>query len=73
MLGEYDERAILEQAHARRIDLTTMGQFWIEPGSGPPTLLVGYGQVPEPAINAAVNELAEAVRAARQSTPASSR
>jgi GntR family transcriptional regulator / MocR family aminotransferase len=70
---EYDERAILEQAHARRIDLTTMGQFWIEPGSGPPTLLVGYGQVPEPAINAAVNELAEAVRAARQTTPASRR
>jgi GntR family transcriptional regulator / MocR family aminotransferase len=60
----YDERAILEQAHARRIDLTTMGDFWIPPGSGPPTLLVGYGQLPEAAVNAAVSELAEAVRAA---------
>jgi GntR family transcriptional regulator/MocR family aminotransferase len=70
---EYSERAILEEAHARRIDLTTMGEFWIKPGSGPPTLLVGYGQLPEPAIHAAVRDLAEAVRAARQATPASRR
>jgi GntR family transcriptional regulator / MocR family aminotransferase len=63
--GEYDERAILDEARDRRIDLATMGEFWIEPGSGPPTLLVGYGQLPEPAVHAAVNELAEAVRAAR--------
>jgi GntR family transcriptional regulator/MocR family aminotransferase len=70
---DYDERAILEQARARRIDLTTMRDFWIEPGSGPPTLLVGYGQVPEPAIKTAVSELAEAVRAARQTTPPSRR
>jgi GntR family transcriptional regulator/MocR family aminotransferase len=62
--GDYDERAVLAEAHARNIDLTTMGEFWIEPGSGPPTLLVGYGQVPEPAIGAAVGELAKAVRAA---------
>jgi GntR family transcriptional regulator/MocR family aminotransferase len=65
---EYDERAILEEAHARQIDLTTMGEFWIEPGSGPPTLLVGYGQIPAPAIPAAVAELANAVRAARRVT-----
>ena len=58
--AEYDERAMLEQARARRIDMTTMGEFWIEPGSGPPTLLVGYGQLPEPAVGAAVTELAEA-------------
>jgi GntR family transcriptional regulator / MocR family aminotransferase len=37
--GDYDEQAILAEAHARSIDLTTMGEFWIEPGSGPPTLL----------------------------------
>ena len=41
-----------------------MRDFWIEPGTRAPTLLVGYGQVPEPAINTAVSELAEAVRAA---------
>jgi GntR family transcriptional regulator / MocR family aminotransferase len=62
--GDYDEQAILAEAHARNIDLTTMGEFWIEPRSGPPTLLVGYGQLPEPAIHAAVGELAMAVRAA---------
>jgi GntR family transcriptional regulator/MocR family aminotransferase len=61
---ENDERAILKEARARQIDLTTMGEFWIEPGSGPPTLLVGYGQIPVPAIHAAVAELANAVRAA---------
>jgi GntR family transcriptional regulator / MocR family aminotransferase len=60
---EYDERDILDEAHARHIDLTTTGEFWIEPGSGPPTLLVGYGQVPEPVIPTAVTELAQAVRA----------
>jgi GntR family transcriptional regulator / MocR family aminotransferase len=62
--GGYDEQAILAEAHARSIDLTTMGEFWIEPGSGPPTLLVGYGQLPEPAIPLAVGELAKAVRMA---------
>jgi GntR family transcriptional regulator / MocR family aminotransferase len=70
---DYDERAILEEARARRIDLTTMRDFWIEPGTRAPTLLVGYGQVPEAAINTAVSELAEAVRAARQTTPPSRR
>ncbi len=63
--GDYDEQAILAEAHARNIDLTTMGDFWIEPGSGPPTLLIGYGQLPEAAVHAAVGELAEAVRAQR--------
>jgi GntR family transcriptional regulator/MocR family aminotransferase len=64
--GHDDEQAILAEARARSIDLTTMGEFWIEPGSGPPTLLIGYGQLPAPAIQAAVGELAEAVRAARK-------
>jgi GntR family transcriptional regulator/MocR family aminotransferase len=59
----YDERAILREAHARRIDLTTMGEFWFGSGNGPPTLLIGYGQIAEPAIRAAVRELADAVRA----------
>jgi GntR family transcriptional regulator/MocR family aminotransferase len=62
---DYDEQAVLEHARARRIDLTTMHDFWVESGSGPPTLLVGYGQLPEPAIDTAVSELAGAVRAAR--------
>jgi GntR family transcriptional regulator / MocR family aminotransferase len=58
----YDETAILAQAGARRINLTTMGDFFIEPGRGHPTLLIGYGQLPAAAIPAAVKELAAAVR-----------
>jgi GntR family transcriptional regulator/MocR family aminotransferase len=65
LTGDDDERAILRQARRRGIDLTTMGDFWIEPGSGPPTLLLGYAQVAEHAIAAGVGELAEAARAAR--------
>jgi GntR family transcriptional regulator / MocR family aminotransferase len=59
----YDEVAILREARARRIDLTTMRDFWIEPQSGRPTLLLGYAQIPEPAIPTAVAELAEAIHA----------
>lgn len=61
----HDELAILDQARRRRIDLTTMREFWAEPGSGPPTLLVGYGQIAEHAVPTAIHELAEAVRAAQ--------
>ena len=59
---EHDDRAILEET-PRRIDLTTMGEFWIGPTGGPPTLLVGLGQIPEPAISTAVSELGQAVQA----------
>jgi GntR family transcriptional regulator / MocR family aminotransferase len=67
---DYDERTILDGARHHRIDLTTMRDFWIEPGSGPPTLLLGYARIPEPAIHSAVRELSQAVNAAR--TPAMS-
>ena len=62
---DYDEQAIIDEAHRRRIDATTMREFWIEPHTGPPTLLLGYGQIAEPAISTSVREVAEAVRAAR--------
>jgi hypothetical protein len=39
-----------------------MHEFWIPPTSGPPTLLVGYAQLPIPAIPDAVRALADAVR-----------
>jgi len=62
---DYDEQAIIDEAHRRRIDATTMREFWIEPHTGPPTLLLAYGQIAEPAISRSVREVAEAVRAAR--------
>jgi len=62
---DHDEHAILDQARSRGLGLTTMGPFRARPGSGPPTLLLGYGQIPEHAIATAARELAVAVRAAR--------
>jgi GntR family transcriptional regulator/MocR family aminotransferase len=59
-----NEQAIREQAHDRRIELETMSDYRPNPG-GRPALLLGYAQMPEPAIRAGVHELAEAVRAAR--------
>jgi GntR family transcriptional regulator/MocR family aminotransferase len=66
--GGYDEQAIRRQARRRGIDLTTMRDFWIQPGGGPPTLLLGYAQIAEHAIPAGVRELAEVARAARGPT-----
>jgi GntR family transcriptional regulator/MocR family aminotransferase len=60
----HDEQAIRHEAGSRGINVVTMGGFWAEPAPGPPTLLLGYGQIPEHAVTTAVVELAEAVRAA---------
>ena len=50
-----DDRAIQAAASERRITLRTMRDY---SPSGPPTLMLGYGQLPEPAIRAGVRELA---------------
>ena len=42
-----------------------MSDYRPDARSRPPTLLLGYGQMPEPAIRAGVRELAIAIRAAR--------
>jgi GntR family transcriptional regulator/MocR family aminotransferase len=57
-----DHDAIREEARRRRIELETLSDYGLRE---PPTLLLGYGQTPEPAIRAGVRELAAAVRAAR--------
>jgi GntR family transcriptional regulator / MocR family aminotransferase len=65
-----DEQAIREEARRRRIEIDTMAEYFAVPRGGPPTLLLGFGQIPEPAIRAGIGELAEAVsisRAARSS------
>jgi GntR family transcriptional regulator / MocR family aminotransferase len=60
-----DERAIREQAAARRILLEIMSDYRMDSRSEPPALLLGYAQTPEPAIPAGIGEVVEAIRAAR--------
>jgi GntR family transcriptional regulator / MocR family aminotransferase len=60
-----DEQAIATEARRRRIELATMGEHLTGDRRGLPTLLLGYGQIPLPAVRPGVRELAEAVRAAR--------
>ena len=64
----HDEHAIGEEAGRRRLALATMSEYRIGDRAGPPTLILGYAQTPEPSIPAGVRELAEAVRAARDCT-----
>jgi GntR family transcriptional regulator/MocR family aminotransferase len=60
-----DAQAIRAEAHARRIELETMNDYRPAASHNPPALVLGYAQMPEPAIRAGVYELAEAVRATR--------
>ena len=60
-----NEPAIRAQAHDRRIELETMSDYRPTSRGHPPTLLLGYAQMPEPTIRAGVHELAKAIRAAR--------
>jgi GntR family transcriptional regulator/MocR family aminotransferase len=59
------EQAIREETHRRRVELETMADYRPDTHGRPPVLLLGYAQMPEPAIRAGVHELAKAVRAAR--------
>ncbi len=63
--GSDSEQAIREEAHHRSVELETLNDYRPGARSHPPTLLLGYGQLPEHAIRAGVRELALAVRAAR--------
>ena len=60
----YDEQAIADEAARRRIAFNTMRDYRDE--AGPAVLMLGYGQLSEPAIRAGVREVAEVVRAARR-------
>jgi GntR family transcriptional regulator/MocR family aminotransferase len=59
-----DERAISAEALRRRIAFSTMSDYGER--SGPPTLMLGYGHLPEAAVRPGVRELAEAIGAARE-------
>jgi len=64
-----DERALADEAARRRIRFNTMLDYRDPAPPGPATLMLGYGQLTEPAIRAGVRELAAAVTSARASTP----
>jgi GntR family transcriptional regulator/MocR family aminotransferase len=64
-----DEQAIRDEAGRRGIALQVMDSYRIAPRERPPTLLLGYGQISEPAIPAGIAELSAAVRAARARRP----
>ncbi len=63
-----NELTIREEARHRRIELETMSEFRPDYSGLPPALVLGYAQMPEPAIRAAVHELAQAIHAARART-----
>jgi GntR family transcriptional regulator/MocR family aminotransferase len=58
-----DAEAIRAEARRRRIELNTLRDY--REGAAPPTLMLGYAQLSEPAIRAGVRELAGAVRTVR--------
>jgi GntR family transcriptional regulator / MocR family aminotransferase len=65
-LPDGDEKAIREEARQRRIELETMSDYRPDADIRFPTLMLGYGQMPEPAIRSGIRELAAAVQAARE-------
>ena len=67
-LPDVDERALVDEAARRRIRFNSMLDYREDAG-GPATLMLGYGQLAEPAIRAGVRELAAALTSARASTP----
>jgi GntR family transcriptional regulator / MocR family aminotransferase len=68
-LPDGDERAIFEEARRRRIAIATLAEYRIEDRKGPPTLLLGYAPMPEPAIRAGIKELAAAISASATTPP----
>jgi GntR family transcriptional regulator/MocR family aminotransferase len=60
-----DEQAIRTEATRRHIALDTINDYRASPRDDQPTLLLGYGQLPEPVIRAGVHELASAIQSTR--------
>ena len=60
-----DEHAIRDEAQRRGITLAILDSYRIDPRHRPPTLLLGYGQISQPAIQTGISELAAAVHTTR--------
>ena len=59
-----DERALARTAAARGVLVEEAARHWADPAQAPPSLVLGYGPLSEPAIRRAVGVLAEAISAA---------
>jgi GntR family transcriptional regulator/MocR family aminotransferase len=55
-----DEGTVLDAARSRGLGISGISEHRVEPG--PPALLLGYGRLPEPAIEPAVRLLADSLR-----------
>jgi GntR family transcriptional regulator / MocR family aminotransferase len=55
-----DEQALLDSARRRGLGVSGISEHRVKPG--PPALLLGYGRLPEPAIEPAVRLLADSLR-----------
>src|SRR4051794_24956713 len=64
-----EERALADESARRGIRFNTMLDYRDPAPHAAATLMLGYGQLAEPAIRAGVRELAAAVTSARASTP----
>ena len=56
-----NEQAVLDAARARRLGLSGISEHRVAPG--PPALLLGYGRLPEAAVEPGVRALADSLRA----------
>ena len=63
-----DERAIARTAHERGVLLELGAWHWASPGRKPPSLVLGYGSAPEPAIRRGITVIASAIEDSRPRT-----
>jgi GntR family transcriptional regulator / MocR family aminotransferase len=59
-----DERAVALIAEGRGVLIEEAARHWADPAQAPPSLVLGYGPLSEPAIRRGIGVLAEAVRTA---------
>jgi GntR family transcriptional regulator/MocR family aminotransferase len=58
-----DERALAQTAAERGVLVEEAAQHWADPAQAPPSLILGYGPLSEPAIRRAISMLAGAMGA----------
>jgi GntR family transcriptional regulator/MocR family aminotransferase len=68
LAARVEEAALRAECERRRVAISTLSDYREGAFADTPTLLLGYAQLPEAAISAAVAELAAAIRAAASAT-----